>query len=102
MHDFSVVERLGTQVVGVSRTFTFKSDTLAWARNAGTELESGRAARKQAVTVTFGAVLARYRDEVVVASARKTETPRIARLLKDPLSTTFCARLDAERLEDIV
>ena len=79
-----------------SRTFAYRRDALAWARTSEAELESGRYEARKVAHTTLGELLTRYRNEVVVHKrARATETRRIDRLLRDPVSTVSLASLDA-------
>ena len=83
----------------ISRSFILKSDAQAWARSAEAELESGRQANKHGLNRTLGELLVRYRDEVIVHKrAHNSETRRVARLLKDPLSAVRLECLDPAKL----
>lgn len=75
-----------------SRTFAYKTDVLAWARTTEAEPESGRHEAREIAKTTLGELVTRYRNEVVVHKrARDTETRRIDRLLRDPVSTVSLA-----------
>jgi integrase len=79
----SIIERNGRFLVRVRRqgfptatkTFTRKSDGLAWARRVEVEMESGRWASPKVVVPTFGEAIAEY-ERVVVSKQKGADTYR--------------------------
>lgn len=79
----SIIERNGRFLVRVRRqgfstvtkTFTRKSDGLAWARRVEVEMESGRWAVSKVVIPTFGEAIAEY-ERVVVSKQKGAATYR--------------------------
>jgi len=82
-----------------SRTFTYKADAEAWAREVQLNNERGNFGDRNKLKDTLAQVLLRYRDEVSPHKrGSRQEIARIDRLLKDPISLVTLAHLSSEVL----
>ena len=71
----------------ISATFLSKVNAKAWARKIETQLDHGGMAPVIDADLLLGDLIARYRDEVTpLKKGRETETRRLNRLIRDPVS----------------
>lgn len=91
------VRRQGVQAV--SRTFTTKKDALIWVRGIEAHIDVGEINVAAPKALNLGDLLERYREEVTPQKkGASTETRRLDRLLKDPISTTPLPKLTRHAL----
>ena len=91
------VRRQGVQAV--SRTFTTKKDALVWVRGIEARIDVGEVNVAAPKALNFGDLLKRYREEVTPQKkGAVTETRRLDRLLKDPISKTPLPKLTSHAL----
>ena len=69
----------------ISKTLTTKTDALKWARQIESDIERSLFKDPRAVSESFGALLDRYRDEILPSRVKDpaTDNYHIAQLKKD-------------------
>ena len=91
------VRRQGVQAV--SRTFTTKKDALIWLRGIEARIDVGETNIAAPKALNLGDLLKRYCEEVTPQKkGAATETRRLDRLLKDPVSKTPLPKLTSHAL----